>query len=130
MSATSEPDQCSGTFVVEDVEGVLVVRIGGELDLLTVPDLRAGVASATERTTGPVVIDLTGVGFLSSAGLQLLVSVNTDLAAEHRTLGLVTGDNRPVVRPLQVTGLDQLLALHHDLAAALAACRRDGRGRG
>lgn len=123
MSPTSEPGQRAVTFAVDHREGALVVWIGGELDLLTVPDLRVCVADAIAQTTGSVVIDLTDVGFLSSAGLQLLISVHSDLAAEHRTLGLVTGDNRPVVRPLQVTGLDQLLVLHPDLPAALDAVR-------
>jgi anti-anti-sigma factor len=123
MSQTSEPGQRSVAFAVEHLQGVLVMRIGGELDLLTVPDLRVRVVAATEQAIGPVVIDLTDVGFLSSAGLQLLISVHSDLAAENRMLGVVTGDNRPVVRPMQVTGLDQLLALHPDLSAALAASR-------
>ena len=123
MSPTSEPGQRSVTFAVEHHEGVLVVRIGGELDLLTVPELRVRVVAAIEQTTGPVVIDLTDVGFLSSAGLQLLISVHSDLAAEHRKVGLVTGDNRPVVRPLQVTGLDRLLVIYPDLGTALGASR-------
>ena len=123
MSPTSEPGQRSVTVAVEHRGGVLLVRIGGELDLLTVPDLRVRVAAATAETTGPVIIDLTDVRFLSSAGLQLLVSVQSALAVENRALGLVTGDSRPVVRPLQVTGLDQLLIIHPDVAAALTASR-------
>lgn len=121
MTPMSEPGQRSATFAVEHHDGVLLVRIGGELDLLTVPHLRARIAAATAEAAGPVVIDLTDVSFLSSAGLQLLVSVQSDLAAEDRALGLVTGDSRPVVRPLQITGLDQLMVVYPDLTAALAA---------
>ncbi len=120
MSATT-PDngRRSATLAVEHLDGVVVMRVGGELDLLTVPDLRTGMHAATATTSGPVVVDLTDVGFLSSTGLHLLISIHADLAAENRSLRLVTGEGRPVMRPLQITGLDQLMGLYPDLPTAL-----------
>jgi anti-anti-sigma factor len=122
MNATSpESRRQSATFAIEQRAGVAVVRIGGELDLLTVPELQEGLYPAIADTTGAVVIDLAGVQFLSSTGLRLLLALHADLAAENRPLRLATGDSRAVVRPLQITGLHRLLDLYPDVPSALAA---------
>jgi anti-sigma B factor antagonist len=123
-AATPESGRRSAALAVERLDGVVVLRVDGELDMLTVPDLRADVHRATAATADSaecVVIDLTTVRFLSSSGLHLLISIHADLAAESRTLRVVTGPGRAVVRPLRITGLDGLLHLYPDLAAALAA---------
>jgi len=99
-----------------------VLRIGGELDLLTVPDLQARLHDAIAATSGAVIADLAEVQFLSSSGLTLLLGLQSDLAAQDRPLRLVVGGSKAVSRPLLITGLDRLLELHPDLDAALAAC--------
>ena len=59
--------------------------------------------------------------FLSSTGLNLLLGLQSDLAAAARPLRLVVGGSKAVSRPLLITGLDRFLELHPDLDAALAA---------
>jgi anti-anti-sigma factor len=117
----------SATFAIEQLDGVAVVRIDGELDLLTVPELRAGLHPAIAGTVGAVVVDLAGVQFLSSTGLRLLLSIHADLAADHRALRLATGDGRAVVRPLQITGLHRLVDVYPDVPTALASGDDPGR---
>jgi anti-sigma B factor antagonist len=117
-AATPEGAGRPASLTVELTDGVVVLRIGGELDLLTVPDLRHRLDEAT-ATTGPVVVDLSDVRFLSSAGLHLLISVHAELAASDRPLRLVTGGTRAVIRPLQITGLDRFLRLYPDLPSAM-----------
>ena len=123
MSATTpERGRRDGaTLTVEEVAGAAVLHVGGELDLLTVPDLQARVYEAIGATSGAVVADLTEVQFLSSTGLNLLLGLQSDLAAAARPLRLVVGGSKAVSRPLLITGLDRLLELHADLDAALAA---------
>jgi anti-sigma B factor antagonist len=124
MSATPpESHRRSATFAIEQLDGVAVVRIDGELDLLTVPELRGGLYPAIAGSAGAVVIDLAGVKFLSSTGLRLLLSIHADLAAENRPLRLATGDGRAVVRPLEITGLNRLLDVYPDVPSALASGR-------
>jgi len=124
MSATTpERGRRDGaTLTVEEVAGAAVLHVGGELDLLTVPDLQARVYEAIGATSGAVIADLTEVQFLSSTGLNLLLGLQSDLAAGGRPLRLVVGGSKAVSRPLLITGLDRFLELHSDLDAALAAC--------
>ncbi len=124
MSATTPERGRRGgaTLTVEEMAGAVVLRVGGELDLLTVPDLQARVYEAIAATSGAVVADLTEVQFLSSTGLNLLLGLQSDLAASGRPLRLVVGGSKAVSRPLLITGLDRLLELHPDLDAALDAC--------
>jgi anti-sigma B factor antagonist len=66
-----------------------------------------------------VAVDLTRVSFFGSAGLQALVQ-SADLAREGcKPLRVVVNEHRPVLLPIQLTGLDQLLALYDSLADAL-----------
>jgi anti-anti-sigma factor len=122
MSATTpERGRRGATLTVETIANTAVLRIGGELDLLTVPDLQARLHDAIAGTSGAVIADLTEVQFLSSSGLTLLLGLQSDLAAQDRPLRLVVGGSNAVSRPLLITGLDRFLELHPDLDTALAA---------
>jgi anti-anti-sigma factor len=120
MSATTpERGERAATLDVEKAATATVLRVAGELDLLTVPDLQARLTEVVAATTGAVVADLTAVRFLSSSGLRLLLGLRAELAARGRPLRLVVGGSRAVTRPLRITGLDRLLELHPDLDTAL-----------
>ena len=61
--------------------------------------------------------------FFGSAGLRTL-SESAEQAAHEpgfQPLRVVVDHNRPVVRPIEITGLDRILALYYDVAGALTA---------
>jgi anti-sigma B factor antagonist len=134
-SGRTDVGAARATLAVEHCDGVVVLHIGGDLDMVTVPDLQASLAEATEPidatrdavAPAPVVVDLSDVRLLSVLGLRMLVALHTDLAAGDRPLRLVTGRRRLIVRLLQIAGLDQLYDLYPDLLAALAATPAPGR---
>ncbi|HET7667768.1 MAG TPA: STAS domain-containing protein, partial [Mycobacterium sp.] len=64
------PDQDAIATTVAYQNGIAVLKVGGDVDLATVPALETAIEEAlVSRPTG-LVIDLTEVGFLASAGLQ------------------------------------------------------------
>lgn len=106
--------------VVEHRRGVRGLVVGGEIDSTEADALeRAGIdllGAAPEL----VVVDLGGVRFLGSRGMTALLRIRWAAAAGGARLRVVTGvANRPVLRPLTITGLDRELDLYPDLAAAL-----------
>jgi len=101
----------------------LVVTVAGEIDLYTVGRLRAAVAAGFDqlRDGEGLVIDLTEVTFLSSQGLQALVDVTLAAQRRRQPLQIVVDHTRPVIRPVEVTGLDDVLALFNTVEDALHA---------
>ncbi len=97
-----------------------MVTVAGEIDADTAPLLKSAVTRAIEDTPrGDRVLDLTAVTFLDSAGLAALVDA-TERAEERReALRIVVDANRPVIRPIEVTGLDDVLRLYHSVDDAL-----------
>jgi anti-anti-sigma factor len=85
------------------------VRLSGEIDMATAPDLRECLATLT----GDVVVDLTEVTFVDSRAIALLI-------AEHkRRVGagerfVVTGSSPMALRTFEITGVDKLLNLNGD----------------
>ena len=86
--------------------GQLVVRPSGELDIATVDRVRAVLA---DRAPGEgVVIDLRGLQFLDTSGLQLVVEVHRASRAEGFELRVVRGD-AGVQRVFDIAGLERVL---------------------
>ena len=97
--------------------GTAVLAVQGEIDTLTAP---AFTAATTELVTGPdetLVIDLTGVRFLASSGLAVLISAAQ--RAEERGVRLrLVAASRAVRRPLEITGTAALFDLHSEPESA------------
>jgi anti-sigma B factor antagonist len=90
----------------------VVVQAGGELDMLTAPRLSAqlDLAEAIVVPPAPVVLDLTGLTFLGSAGLAVLLAHDERCAARGSKLEIIPG-GAEVTRPLTIAGLDQVLTM-------------------
>jgi anti-sigma B factor antagonist len=99
----------------------LVIAVSGELDMLTTPRLRAAVHTALQEADGAtVVVDLTKVTFLGSPGLAALVDAVNEARRQGGPLRIVVDSARPVIRPIELTGLDDVLALYDTVEEALA----------
>jgi anti-anti-sigma factor len=106
--------------VAEATERLVVLRISGELDMLTAPILTEHVQEQFAREAGSaprtVVFDLTRVTFLGSAGLAVLAHAHT-AAADRGDVVQIVATARAVLRPLEVTGLDKVLDIRPDVPA-------------
>jgi anti-sigma B factor antagonist len=100
--------------------GQVVVEVGGEVDMLTSPQLRTAVleqfeADGVER----VVLVLDGVTFLGTSGLAVLIEVREAAQTAGVDLRLVCTARR-VLRPLTIAGLVPLFSVHDTLDQALS----------
>lgn len=100
---------------VHSVQDTQVVAAIGEVDMATAPILRDQIAHCLAEPSNRLIIDLTAVTFLSSAGLNVLVQAHSQI----RRLGIVAV-GRTTLRPLQLAGLDQTLTVYPSLAKAVA----------
>ncbi|WP_156622885.1 STAS domain-containing protein [Mycobacterium sp. 1164966.3] len=118
----SAPD--SITTMVADHDGVSVVSVSGEIDLVTAPALEQAIGAVVADGPTALVIDLSGVEFLGSVGLKILAATHEKLA-QSAEFGVVA--RGPVTRrPIHLTGLDKAFPLYPTLEEALTGVR-DGK---
>ena len=109
------------TALSSSVEGVLVLRLVGEVDLATVGRLREHLHHYLPSAHRGVVLDCTGVSFLAACGIGLLVETAKRARGEGVALRLVA-QSRLVQRALEVTSADQLVSRAPTVAEAVAQC--------
>lgn len=105
---------------VTDRDGATVVGVSGEVDMVTTPSLGECLREQLAQSPARLVVDLSGLSFLGSSGLAVLVESLDDARARGTDLRLVC-HSREVVRPLEATGLTELFQMFPDLASALTA---------
>ena len=102
------------------VDGTIVVEVTGEVDMATAPELHATIVTMLRAAgDGGCVVDLTSVTFLGSRGLTALLNATEEAEERREPLKIVVDSNRPVIRPIEITGLDQVLRLYHSVDEAL-----------
>lgn len=90
--------------------GHAVVTATGELDLYTAPRLQAALAGLLRDHVDRITVDLSGVEFCDSTGMNVLLSAMKRLKEQGGSLELAAP--RPAVkRILQVTGLDTVFTV-------------------
>ena len=89
-------------------EDSFVVAVGGELDMHTVKPLREKLGDVVGRGGRNVLVDLTGVSFLESTTLGLLLDTARELRSAGGQLVLIA-DDAHVKRAIDLTGLDRVL---------------------
>lgn len=88
------------------------VAVTGEIDAYTAPALAAALAAADHPE---LVVDLSGVEFVDSSGLRVLLEAHQTRQADGRTLVLAQ-PSPAVQRVLDVAGVDGYLTVTSDPA--------------
>ena len=103
------------------VHGARGLLLRGELDLTGAPRIEEHVQSALLDGTGAFVLDLSGLTFMDSSGVNTLLRARSLLGREQRDLVLICPPG-PVRRVLELIGVVDVLApfaSREDAAAAL-----------
>lgn len=119
-SATNGVATASGCSIHEEWFGrTAVIAVSGVLDMLTSPQLESGISAALQKNPTAVVVDLTDVDFLASAGMGVLVSARDQTAG--KTGFAVVASGPATSRPLKLVGLAEVVGLYPTLDEARAA---------
>ena len=109
MTATLEPTPSDlVTIEVSGSSPYFRVTASGEVDSSSAPVLRQHLDALLEQQPSEITVDLGGVTFLDSAGLCVLAAAHRQAAGLDVRLR-VFASSRAVIRPLQITGLWNLL---------------------
>jgi anti-anti-sigma factor len=95
-----------------------VLTVSGEIDLSNGSALAEDIAHHLDARPPVLVVDLRAVTFLGSTGLSVLVQA-WQRGAPATALRVVAND-RAVLRPMQISELDQVLPVYATVEEALA----------
>ena len=100
-----------------EVDGLAVVSVGGSVDMLTAPGLSEAIDGALTKKPKGLIVDLSKVEFLGSAGISVLMKARDTLG--DATPFCVVADGPATHRPLTLLGINELMSLCRTLDDAV-----------
>lgn len=107
------------TIEIKTIEGVQVAEISGEIDAKTAPEVTAQVLPLAQPGQ-KILLDLSQVKYMSSAGLRMLLSLYRQTTANEGKLVLV-GLSEELTDTMTVTGFIDFFTTSPTVELGLAA---------
>jgi anti-sigma B factor antagonist/stage II sporulation protein AA (anti-sigma F factor antagonist) len=100
-------------------DGILVVRLEGEIDLSNSRELRASLLREMSNSLLGLIIDLTDVTYLDSAGIRAIFELREDLDTRGQEIRLVVPRTSIVATALDLVDARGSVGIFSDTEAAL-----------
>jgi anti-sigma B factor antagonist len=97
-------------MAVRYLDGTAAIALRGEIDLATAPTLAACIDDALTHEPDVVELDMSGVEFLDSAGIRVLIGAHRRLGEDPKRL-VLKRPNAQLRRVLEVTGVDDCVTV-------------------
>lgn len=102
-----------------DDGGCLVASASGEIDISNAAAMHDAIIAAIPDQATAIVLDLTDVTYLGSAGLRLVFRLYERAGSRGLTLRLVVPERSPVSDTFRLVGIDQHVPTATTLDAAV-----------
>jgi anti-sigma B factor antagonist len=103
---------------VRKLDGTAVVSVAGEVDVYTSPLLQERLVEVLRDGSPKIVLDLSGVTFLDSTGLGVLITGLKRCRSADGDLVLVTAQPN-VLKVLEITGLNDVFQIYETVEDAI-----------
>ena len=107
-------------------DGYVVAVVVGEIDMSNAEALARALTDETPNDAQGLVLDLSGIDYLDSAGIHLLYRLRESVRARGLTLAIVVPRESPVFDALRLAGIER----HLDVLEHRRRRVRDGPIRG
>jgi anti-anti-sigma factor len=107
-------------ITVENREQVSVVKVKGQVDSATAPDLEKALKQLVEANKNRIVLDLKEVDFLSSLGLRAIVLTLKSARGVNGDLRLAA-PSPSVEKVLRTVGMTQMFNIYSSSEEAVAS---------
>ena len=104
----------------QDVNGVKVLRLEGRLDAISSNLLEKKMQELLDHSHVYCILDFTKVGYLSSAGMRLLLSMTKKMKQEEGMLAICSMHD-DVMEIIRMAGFERILAIYPLEKEAIAA---------
>ena len=104
-------------------DGLFVARINGDIDLASARELLSEVLKGVSTAVHGVVLDMSGVRYLDSTGVSMLLDLHRSLDARRQRLSVVLPKSSHLWRLFEITGLPSILRIGSTLIDAKAAAK-------
>lgn len=84
------------------------LKVGGEIDLSNIDDLRTAIDNALSRSPMGFIVDLTGISYIDSAGVAVIIGAYRRVSKAGGILAVVKPLHEGVRRVLDLIGLHML----------------------
>lgn len=120
QDAEPQPAAPGLSVLVEPHGDAIVLNVAGEIDLITAPQLGEAVNAAIAQRPTTLVVDLTSVDFLASAGMAVLIGSHQQ-AQESDLRFRIVATGSATFRPMELTGMTEEISIYPTRDEALAA---------
>jgi anti-anti-sigma factor len=101
----------------------LVARVSGEIDMSNAGAIVHAVSTATPNNVDGVVLDLTGIEYLDSAGIHMIYRLREGLSTRGQRLAVIIGPSSPIHDALQLAGVKELVEFSETVEDALSVLK-------
>jgi Anti-anti-sigma regulatory factor (antagonist of anti-sigma factor) len=104
--------------------GVRLIKLIGTLDMQGTFSIEVQFARYCAGEGVRVLVDLSGVTYLSSIGIPMLINTARSVVSQDGKMGLV-GPIYDVHRVLEITGVTLIIPIFHDFNTAVAEISKE-----
>jgi anti-anti-sigma factor len=107
----------------EREDKTVVAVLTGEVDMSNAPSVRQQIAESVTPDDDAMLVDLSELSFIDSAGLHTLIELGTVLDERRQQLLLCVPHGSPIQRAIEIIGLPHAVSVYSDRGEAMEAVR-------
>ena len=108
---------------IEREDNMVVAVLTGEVDMSNAASVRWQIAESVTPDDDALVVDLSDLSFIDSAGLHTLIELGTVLDERRQKLLLCLPPGSTIRRAIEIIGLPRAISIHSDRGEAMEAAR-------
>ena len=108
---------------IERVDKTVVAVLKGEVDMSNAASVRLQIANSVTPDDDALLVDLSELAFIDSAGLHALIEMGTVLEERRQQFLLCVPRGSTIERAIEIIGLPRAVSVHSDRAEAMEVAR-------
>lgn len=104
----------------DKMDQVVTIKVTGRMDAGTAPDFEQECGHWLDQGSNDLIVDLSGLEYISSAGLRVILGVGKKIKTNNGSL-LFVGMTGMVKEVFEISGFSSIFPVYDSLESALAA---------